>query len=504
MSQAQKVHYDRNDEEIDLRDIFWRIMLCWRAIIAWAVVFAVVFGGLGYLRSVNKYQSVLKTREKKYSYEGKDISLLEASEELTGIQIREAQNIVELYRQLEEQKEYQKHDIYTELDGYALKNLYMQFYIQVYDEALSDQKSSASDINYQRQMLAQDLISAYITTLSGDDNLTALIEASGISIDRQQMSRLFSLYNEGKGNTIAFSMKLTDDMDVDAIQDTVERLLQEKYDELDRTIPHGFSLINQNIQTTYDQSVIDTQNNMTQNIYDKEADIAKQREKLTDEQEAYLFALLAIDGNKAVADRAIDETGFELKEPHISLKFIALGFILGAMIPCGIAVLKVVFAARLLSPGKLSELYNLEVLSVITLTLPKKRIFNGIDNFLIGKRDRHKKKRSLEAQIQSGIVGIVLKCEQNNVDHIALTGTNMEAYDAEILKKLSEGVENRGISVELLSDIYYNVENLTECAKIGNVFLIESVNQSIYEEIENELNKALEFQINVLGAVVLE
>ena len=242
MSQAQKVHYDRNDEEIDLRDIFWRIMLCWRAIIAWAVVFAVVFGGLGYLRSVNKYQSVLKTREKKYSYEGKDISLLEASEELTGIQIREAQNIVELYRQLEEQKEYQKHDIYTELDGYALKNLYMQFYIQVYDEALSDQKSSASDINYQRQMLAQDLISAYITTLSGDDNLTALIEASGISIDRQQMSRLFSLYNEGKGNTIAFSMKLTDDMDVDAIQDTVERLLQEKYDELDRTIPHGFSL----------------------------------------------------------------------------------------------------------------------------------------------------------------------------------------------------------------------------------------------------------------------
>lgn len=329
-------------------------------------------------------------------------------EELTAIQIREAQSIVELYRQLQEQKEYQKKAICTKLNRYALKNLYRQFYIQVYDEALSAQKSSASDINYQRQTLAQDLISAYITTLSGDGNLTALIETAGISIDQQQMTRQFSLHNEGKGNFIAFFMKLTEDMNVDAIPDTIERLLQEKYGEINLTVPHSFSLNNQNIQTYYDQSVIDTKNSMTQNIYSKEADITKQKGQLTDEQEAYLFALLAVNENKAVADCAIDETGFELKKPHISFKFIMLDFVSGTVILCGIVVLKVVFAVRLLLPGKFSELYNLEVLSVIMLTSPKKRIFNGIENFLIGKRDRHKKKRSLEAQIQFGILGIIL------------------------------------------------------------------------------------------------
>lgn len=504
MSRENKIHYDRSEEEIDLRDVFWRIMLQWRAIIVWTVIFAFLFGGLGYIRSVNKYQAMLAAQEKKYSYAGQDASLLAVSEELTAAQVREVQYIVELYRQLEEQKEYHKEDIYTKLDGYALKTLYMQFYIQVSDQALSSQKNNVSDVNYQRQMLAQDLIAAYVTTLSGDDNLSSLIDASGIEIDRQQISRLICLSNQKEGNTIDFSMMITDDMDVEAIREAVEKLLQEKHDTLNDTIPHTLSLINQNIQTSYDQSVIDTQNSMTQSIYSMEVDIAKRRAQLSSEQEAYLFGLLAINENRAVADRAIDETGFELQPPRISIKFIALGIILGAMIPCGMAVLQVIFAARLLTPNKLWELYGIEVLSVITVTSPKKRFLQGIDKFLIGKRDRHKKKRSLEEQLQSGISGIVLTCEQNNINSIVLTGTNMVGYDADIIKKLSDGIESRGIAVKLLNDISYNAEDLTECAKVGNMFLLESVNQSIYEEIENQLNKALEFRVNVLGAVVFE
>jgi hypothetical protein len=71
------------------------------------------------------------------------------------------------------------------------------------------------------------------------------------------------------------------------------------------------------------------------------------------------------------------------------------------------------------------------------------------------------------------------------------------------LKEITEGLKEKGITTSVLSKLLCDVETLEECAKIKKVILVDRTKQSKHKDIIAEILKANNYQIEILGAVIL-
>lgn len=500
---VEKQRYERKEQEIDLIRLMWSILMKWRQLIVWAIIMAVVVGGLGYGKAVMDYRDKLAKEELKSDYKNTNDLTEAISHELTAQKMREVEYMVEQYRMLERAKENNEKSIYQQLNGYQVERMYLQFYVEVQDEAVETKGGKATDINLYRKTLADSLLAAYCKKLQDDESVDVLLETAGLEVDREQMNFLLGIGREGE-SVFSVNVTLTDTMDADRIQQVFLDLVNKKQAELTLDIPHTVKLMESGRTTSIDYGIIDQQNKMLENVYDQEKKIAEAREKFSDEQKNYLFALLSIDEDNAVSGRAIETNGLELKKPSLlQLKYIVIGLFLGVFAICFLEALRLMMSSSLTTAEELFTIYQLKLFGEINLISNKKRFFAGLDHWLKRKRDRGKKERTQEDELKTTIRGIVLHCRQNDIQKIALTGTELEKLDQTILKRLTEGILAGGIEVETVNDIYYDPDALTVAAEIANAVVVEQLHVSAYDEIANELITADEYRIHILGTVCI-
>ena len=73
----------------------------------------------------------------------------------------------------------------------------------------------------------------------------------------------------------------------------------------------------------------------------------------------------------------------------------------------------------------------------------------------------------------------------------------------EEVNKINEFLSALGVDVQVIGNVYLDVEALKKGIDVGKAIVVEGTGISILGEVENLIQKSIEYNIELLGSVVL-
>ena len=232
-------------------------------------------------------------------------------------------------------------------------------------------------------------------------------------------------------------------------------------------------------------STTTNRNKVTMSMLNDQLTVEK---SLTANQKKYYNAIIEEAGSvekareKALAD-VISEPA-----PGLSLKFILVGFVLGAFGVCAVVGLKYIFSNRLVNGEEMQNRFG----GILFGSLTKKSL-----------RNRKKAIGSMEEQLSHIATRLELYCKQNDITKIALIGSSFDQLNQNHLDKLTELLSKSDIEAIRLGNIDQNADALNAAAKIGKAVVVEGIGISVRREIEKVIMAANQFKVDLPGCIAV-
>ena len=207
---------------------------------------------------------------------------------------------------------------------------------------------------------------------------------------------------------------------------------------------------------------------------------------LTANQKKYYNAILEAGFVEKAREKALADVISE-PAPGLSLKFILVGFVLGAFGVCAVVGLKYIFSNRLVNGEEMQNRFG----GILFGSLTKKSL-----------RNRKKAIGSMEEQLLRIATRVELYCKQNDLTKIALIGSSFDQLNQNHLDKLTELLSKSDIEAIRLGNIDQNADALNEAAKIGKAVVVEGIGISVRREIEKVIMAANQFKVDLPGSIV--
>lgn len=462
------------EREIDLKQVIWKVMLSWRAMILWGIICAAALAGFMYYKADRSYE---KTKQ--------DIENAEKlGSTLDEDELSSAKTVVNYLDQLDELRDFRDNAPIMQIDAYNAKSINYQFYVKTENDDSTIYEANNGSIKIDNA--AKTIATSYSEYVVGDEFLGLLADALSADITPGEFRDLVKV--ESDGGVIKLSIFLTDDMDEATVSDNVVALLSAKAGDYKAVSEFTLELVSKELKTERNQELIDKKSSVNSQVVSIENQIASLKTKLNDDQLYYI-------------DNVRPKT--ELVKPAVSVKFIVIGFILGVFIVCAVVFVKGAMSSRLCLAEELESLFSLNILGVVVSPDGRKRFLQFIDNALLKLKNRRVKQLSDEKRMEFATTSIAIKCEQLGTKKLSITGTDIEKVDTKLIEELTANLAKEGITVDIIDNIYYDGKALKQCVECGYVLFIEKVGTSIYNEINNQVNKAKEYDLNIIGAIAI-
>lgn len=459
------------EREISIGEIVWKLLFGWRKIVCLALVFSFLLGGFRYFRDMGTYRSA---RESEYVPE----------EELTNSELEEVNNIRNLQKQLEGEREYLEHSALMQMDPYSVPILELQFGIK-----------SDYVMNYNEDILPDYTLmlgSMYHRYVSSGELRKALRERAGLSVSSEELEELIDAGQNS--NIVAISVKYPDREKLEDISAALKELLSQKEKEYQQIGSHQLMLLGESQDAVIDDRILEKRNEMTARAASISVQINSLKNVLSEQQ-------------KSVLEHQVnEEKGLEtvLEKPQLNKIYFILGGCVGIFL-AGIWILcSVLFTAKLQHPEELRTLFQVRLLGEIKTQNKRRRFLSAIDDKLLLFKNRKKKKLSEEQQMDIACMNVAISCKKCGVKELYMTGSEYEHLDDTVKKRLKEELKRHGIQVIEGENMYYNAHSMEQGMEVGNILLVEQVEQSVYDEIFNEVQLLAEQSVNILGAIVVE
>ncbi len=462
---------ERPEREVDLIELFWNILLGWRKIVCLGILFAILVSGMKYFMSVRSYRAL------------QNINFEEAKEELKKEELEKLEDAKGLQTRVDDYEKYMETSVLMQIDPYAKPIVQLQYYVES-DYIINYTKDSKRDYT-------NDVTSMYCNYINSGDMAQKVIEEAGLSVSKEGFTELIQV-SQNSG-TIYISISYTDAGKLTDISNVVKSLLQQKSSEMQKLGSHTLEVINESQNVVVDSALVERRENIANSIITLKSQLQNLKNGMSNEQKAIF--------KEELAQMSGEEE--EQEEPGFSIKFVILGALVGIFLACAWIAVKMVFTARLQNPKEIRSMYGIRLLGEVTLHSEKKRFLSVIDKWILAIKNRKKKILSVEKQVELVSTNSALFCRQQNVDCVYITGSEYESVDAAVLKKIRENLTRHKINVKEGENIAYSAMSLQSCIEAGNVLFIEQTGKSVYNEIYNEINLAIEQKCNILGAVVL-
>lgn len=477
------------EKEIDLKDMCIKVLMKWRWMLVWAVVMAVALAGLKYFK------------DKRDSHEGEDTDevLSVMLEDMTPSEISNVETYIALYDNLDMLREDMNTRLIYQIDPYHEKALQISYAIKLPEvEKGSGEYIIAQHLSDETKI--NQLTTMYSNYVMSSDFIEEISKAVP-NISESDLRTLISVVNTNTNGIVNIKIIYTEDMDVEGIAEIVKSRFEAYSESLQETEKHDIVLGSEYKSEIIDDNLINTQNSLVSREYSLQTQVNSFGNGLGEAEKAYIETY--IDGkNKA---KATDEEPVALKKSTtgISIKFAILGAIVGVFLVCVWEFMRYILSGKLHTVSTLSEYYELRVFGVQDIgdKASKKK---GIDKILYRLKNGKKKELTPEAQKEIIASGIKLTLEQQDIKEIVLTGTDIEKLDESYLNEIKSVLNKAGVKTSIENNIYYYPEALKNTANIKNIIMFETIDASSEYEIENMLQKADEYDIRVLGVVVLE
>lgn len=458
------------EKELDLADLFWRIMAKWKLLVIFGIIGAVLFGGLSYRSSVNAYNTQLEM----INSTDKPESLTFTDEELA--QIREAESLQSSIARL---SDYMEHSIYYNMDFSKTLRIVLDFYVD-----------AGYSFNYTEENVNDPTpaIVSYYTSQCGYGEISKDLADSVFSSDPAYVAEIVSAQAVGNG-IFRVSILCPEDTDIDAGSEAVRTYVESCHDTAAALFgEHTLTFLSASSSVAPVKSIVDLQlayRNLFENYSAKYAALEK---TLSDDVLSYINS----------ESLAVDEEEPTLTPPSVSMKYVIVGIILGIAAVAFVIVVKAVFSSKLQTESELASADNAPMLGVL-FENEKLSATARLINKLRGRK-------VLDRDNWINIICAGVKSDRNVAEsgRVYITGSAWEKLDNGLIEKLCAKLKECGISPQCGGNIYYDTESYEKMQSIKNVLLVEKLYASLRSDIAKEAELISKTNSHTVGYVIVK
>lgn len=459
---------ERVEREINLKELFWGLLLGWRQLICYGIIFAVLLCGMRYLLDVRSFRA------------SQSFDIEKAKEDLEREELEKVENAVEIKNQISGYENYQNKSALMQMDPYEKQIIKLEYYVK-----------SDYIINYTEDSLrdyTSEVTSMYCSYLTGGEVLQQIIDEAGLSVSREDLGELLTVINQG--STISISISYVDTEKLDEISGIIKKLLEKKSPEYQQIGSHTLKLIEESQNVIVDSELLDKKSGISSTLSTLKTQLNNLKSDMTPAQ-LKIFNI----------ETELEE---EKEEPGFSVRYFVLGGLIGVFLACAWIAYRIIFASKLQSAEEIRSLYGIRLLGEIEVSdNKKKRFLSAFDNFFLRLKNKGKKKIPAQQQIRIISANVILSCKRQGIDCIYVTGSRYGNLDTCVVDDLKKELSAHNIKVREGDNIKYDAVSLQEGIETGKLLFVEQIGKSIYDEIYDEIQLAGELKADILGVVVL-
>ena len=213
--------HGKMEQEINLMDLFWNILLAWRQIICFGIIAAILVSGLKYVLDYRAYriaQNIEKERE--------EINLTEEEEE-------DLETARVMVKRIKNYEKYLNESVLMQIDPYEKPVAELQYYVES-DYTYNYTQDNPYDYT-------GNLMALYCNYIKSGEMSRKVIEAANLSVSQADFSELCSVSQNG--TTIAISITWAEMDKLDEISEFIKTELKEKESDFQEVGSHSLKLL---------------------------------------------------------------------------------------------------------------------------------------------------------------------------------------------------------------------------------------------------------------------
>lgn len=511
--------YIDGERDINLRGLFFSILLKWRSILMCMVVFAVIAGGFSYMKSaklaeknralIEEEQSTLSAQEREEAAKAREEAAAKALNATEITNVKHVAGVVNEYQQMyDAQKRYNDNSIYMRLDPTAVHTATLQYYVDNHFKIEYPVMGEANNVSA--------IVQAYQSKLSSEELYEQIVSAYGGEVEASYFKEVIDTDITGAGNGV---LKIVlygyDDAMVHTMAECIKGVVGAAQGEIASNFTrHDISLVNESYLVQADSHIFTEQQNNIQRLTTLNDSIIRLESTLSENELAYLLTLL--DSQTVKVNMEEDETE-ETEETEESLlndeivvipasvnaSFVFLGFVLGAMIVVVFYGIQYIVDNRLKTEEEIEDYFKIQNMGCLNMQEKGERS-NLIDKWIIGWRDRNKRSFSQEESLRMIQAGIRIAAEKHGLHNVFMTGCDVGKMEEEAIEKIKTLLSDVNLTIRYGNNPIYDPESLMELANTEGIVLIEKVGESTYSEIKKEIELCCIHKSRIVGAIVIK
>lgn len=482
----QQINYEQFEKEriIKISDLVEELFRKIWLIIAFAVIFAVILTGYKYSKDKVASQAANAIRDE------------DSETTLTDEELQQVNTVLLQQTRLENQQEYLDKSILMKINAYKEDRVNLQFIVKG-DESTAKNAISSLEYYVSSGALANDLQAKYPDV--EPNYLSELISFENDS-DELQVGDTEYLNVKFSGNVFCISVMEQDEEQCQTLADSVAACLSEYQVLSAQTIgAYELSLVDKSATKVVDSDLQDFQNGKINDTTNLKNTIKDLKSNLSDVQFSVLNKNLetspAGSTSQDIADTAQQNAVISVT---LSKKYMGLGALVGIILAVIVIILRYVLRGTLNVGLEMQQMFNLCVFGQITSDDRK--------NVLVKAWRKLRNKRNLSAEEQKNITVANVKafCAKHGIDKVLLTSSREKVGTVECMTAIVSDLKKDGISADIVEKYPYSEESIKKMMDYEHVILVEVLRKSKYDEVLQGVQKCMEQECQLDGAIVLD
>ena len=482
--------------EIDLKDLMWKLLMQWKAILLVCIAMALLVPGLKYAKDSNTYKAELADKKKAEEEASKPAEgRIDAALKLLPVDQREdVLFVVQQQDMINVQKDYLNNSILLNTDPASQRQLSLKFVLK---------SENGTDM--------RTLADAYSTCIRRTSSLDSLREIISPDTSLEYIDELIDTENEdilaGDAESAVYTVTITlpDNVDAGRIIELIDSEIGDFHDEISSNVgDHSILKANVEDHSLFNQDIIERRTNLTNSINNLNNSIDAAKGKLNAEQQAAYEAIIAIKKSSDTVQMAASEgndSSTDLQKPGFSKKYAVLGFLLGAFLYAGIYVVMLILKKVVASASTAQSYTGTRLLGEIYKKADHKG-FSWLLTSNVVARWRYKDKLDVEKQLSALAATIDAVCAHHGTDKLTLLLSGIDDGFSDVIDRIVKACSSEGNkkSIELI-----NADNLEEKA-LGSVKNAAYVlcSKSRVDSLGSLMSLVKNYDVATLGTVYLE
>lgn len=485
------------EPQLDLKELLFRLLSQWKAMLLTALIFAVAVSGLKLFKDIRTDGFDTTEITGDAPIEEQEAAIIEE----LGDDYLLVSTVLQQERLVNQQNKYLNESAIMKIDSANAKTMVFTFFVSGAEaetpKVFAHYKVSVLDKNF----------------------LIGLKDAVGIDLDdkytRELQSVSYETFSENEvvnSGTITYRVRIAETSDEDEVRSYVESAFSAFNDEISKEVaPHLLEVLNVENVRLYDTDLFNKKVSIINNINSLQNAIRTNKNNFNEDQKNAYSTLRDIRnkeneifeegeyGIEGSSEGDLLEEETEIKKPGISVKYILLGFILGAFIYAFIYFMLMVLKNKVRSASDAETYAGARVLGEVY----RQGSHSGIGKLLhsgIVERALYGGLFDAEKQISRAVSSIAAICENKEIKNITLL--NIGPQGDEITGVIND------INAKLkLEDVDVNVVNLDKeidektLVGVENAVMVVTADDTSSSLLVKTADILREFGIDCIGTV---